>query len=201
MARPINRLGLVLALWLSSCVAHFYEISPPPPPPPPPTEPPPGAQGSLAADVSAEPSNAAPSASSRSSQAPADAPAQGQAQAQAEPLPALPSHAPQYAPTPAEAPQASQWVRSYPDGQWVYTSSYGWIWVPADAATETVEGVPYAYLYTPHFGWTWYLSPWGWGTYHYGIWVTRPWRPVGWHHYWVAHPHVIVRLGRPHHDR
>jgi hypothetical protein len=188
MPRSLRRVGWVLALSLSSCVAHYDEV-PPPPPPPPPAEPPPGAQGSLAADVNTEPSNVAPPPSSSAPET------------QAGPLPPLPSQAPRYASTPAEPPSSSQWVRSYPDGQWVYTSSYGWIWIPADATTATVEGVPYTYLYTPHYGWTWYVSPWGWGAYHYGFWVTRPWRPVGWHHHWVAHPHVIIRLGRPHHHR
>jgi hypothetical protein len=57
------------------------------------------------------------------------------------------------------------------------------------------EGVPYSYLYTPAYGWTWYVSPWGWGPYHYGAWVVHPWHPVGWRGGWVAHPNVFVRLG------
>src|SRR5437868_2252997 len=64
----------------------------------------------------------------------------------------------QEAPAPP-APQAS-WVRAYPTGQWVYTSDYGWVWVPARSVTTVVEGVPYAELYTPTYGWTWYVSPW-----------------------------------------
>jgi hypothetical protein len=59
-----------------------------------------------------------------------------------------------------------------------------------------MEGTPYTYLYTPAYGWTWYVSPWGIGPYHYGIWVHHPWHPVGMHGYWVAHPHATVRLGR-----
>ncbi len=102
----------------------------------------------------------------------------------------------QAAPPPGEAaPPAAQWTYSYPTGQWVYTSDNGWVWVPADAAPTVVEGVPYAYLYTPAYGWTWYVSPWGWGPYRYGAWVRHPWRPYGWRGGWVAHPHVVVRLG------
>jgi hypothetical protein len=106
-----------------------------------------------------------------------------------------PSTAP--APPVAEeaAPPAAQWVYSYPTGQWVYTSGYGWVWVPAGSATTAVEGVPYTYLYTPAYGWTWYISPWGYGPYHYGVWVRHPFVPRGWHGRFVARPHVVVHLG------
>jgi hypothetical protein len=94
-----------------------------------------------------------------------------------------------------EPPPASQWVYSYPSGQWVFTSEYGWIWVPAGATSAPEEGVPYSYLYTPTYGWNWYISPWGAGTYHYGLWVTHPWRPVGWRGGWVAGPRAFGHLG------
>jgi hypothetical protein len=71
----------------------------------------------------------------------------------------------------------------------------GWVWVPASSAVEVEGGVPYTYLYTPAYGWAWYVSPWGWGPYHYGGWVTHPWRPWGWRGAWVASPGVVVRLG------
>jgi len=71
----------------------------------------------------------------------------------------------------------------------------GWVWVPAGASATEMDGVPYTYLYTPAYGWTWYVSPWGLGPYHYGLWWRHPWHPVGLHGYWVAHPHVGVRLG------
>jgi hypothetical protein len=61
-----------------------------------------------------------------------------------------------------------------------------------------MEGVPYTYLYTPAYGWTWYVSPWGWGPYHYGLWARHPWHPVGLHGYWVGRPRAVVRLGRGH---
>jgi hypothetical protein len=111
----------------------------------------------------------------------AQAPADGQPQA------AYPPNEP--------APPASQWVYSYPTGQWVYTADNGWVWVPAAATQNVVDGVPYSYLYTPAYGWTWYVSPWGWGPYRYGAWVTHPWRPSGWRGGWVAHPHAVVRMG------
>jgi hypothetical protein len=86
-------------------------------------------------------------------------------------------------------------VYSYPTGQWVYASGHGWMWVPSGTTTtEAEDGVPYVYLYTPAYGWTWYVSPWGPGVYHYGLWVRHPWHPVGWHGYWVAHPGVVGHL-------
>jgi hypothetical protein len=116
------------------------------------------------------------------------------------PLPPLPSQAPKYAPLPVAgeepdtAPPEAAWSYAYPTGRWVYATDYGWFWVPNEAATTAVEGVPYVFLYTPTYGWTWYVSPWGIGPYHYGVWVVHPWRPIGWRGAWVAGPHVVVRL-------
>jgi hypothetical protein len=138
--------------------------------------------------------------------APPAAPPQGQV---APAAPAQPTYAPQsqdpngqpppqvvYQQQQEEAPPPpAQWVYSYPTGQWVFTSEYGWLWVPAGAATSGADGVPYTYLYTPSYGWNWYVSPWGAGAYHYGLWVRHPWHPVGWRGGWVAHPNVFVRLG------
>jgi len=89
-------------------------------------------------------------------------------------------------PTPYTAPQPPQGVAPNPatiqpegeQGRWVNTGESGWIWVPEDATTYAVDGVPYTYLYTPVYGWTWYASPWGWGPFFYGPWVSHPW-PFG----------------------
>jgi len=58
-------------------------------------------------------------------------------------------------------------------GQWVYTSEYGWIWMPY-GNQYTYEGAandayPYSYVYYPSYGWTWLAAPWvwGWGPYPY----------------------------------
>ena len=58
-------------------------------------------------------------------------------------------------------------------GQWVYTESYGWVWMPY-GDQYVYEGVatdpnPYSYVYYPRYGWTWLASPWvwGWGAYPY----------------------------------
>ena len=79
----------------------------------------------------------------------------------------------QYNPTPN--PQA---IQPQAAGQWVQLGDGSWVWVPANATTYAVDGVPYAYLYTPVYGWTWYASPWGWGPFVLGAWVGHPW-PFG----------------------
>ena len=74
--------------------------------------------------------------------------------------PALPPQAPtpyvQQLPAPAPAPS----------GQWVYTSQYGWIWMPyGDAYAYVPVGgaAPDMYVYYPAVGWTWVVAPWVWG--------------------------------------
>jgi hypothetical protein len=192
---PTRRAFLCIAL-LTGCHAHAYYYEPTVPPAPPPA-PPPGAPlpapgddsvGSSVAPASS--STPAPDARDQTSTS-VEKPTQGTTG----PLPALPSQAPRHtAATPIEPPSAADWVHTYPGGQWVYHAAYGWIWIPSGTVAAGLDGIPYSYLYTPRFGWTWYVSPWGWGHYHYGSWVTRPAR---WHHVWVAHPHIVIRLGRP----
>jgi len=161
------------------------------PPPPPPAAPPPDANAHPDAaarpaptPAPAPPANTGPAPTARSSEPPPPPPNEGSIGS----APDAPPDAP---------PNAAHWAYEYPTGRWVYANGYGWMWVPASAATVDADGVPYAYLYTPRYGWTWYVSPWGVGVYRYGGWVRRPWHPVGWHGAWVAHPRVVVRLGGP----
>jgi hypothetical protein len=167
---------LLIAPLLMGCGGALDDeppATPPPPPPPPAVEPQPAPEPYTEGAPTPPPaSDAQPS--------PATAPA-----APATPPPAV---------APGGQPSAPL-VYTYPTGQWVYVAGQGWVWVPSGANTAEVEGVPYAYLYTPSYGWTWYISPWGLGPYHYGVWYRHPWHPVGWHSHWVAHPHVVVRLG------
>jgi hypothetical protein len=168
--------GLLLACLLTGCVgADDYDPpqTPPPPPPAPATDP--YAQGGAPDPAAGDPQQAAPPAPP---QPPADAPP---------PAAAAPA-APQVA---ASGPL----VYSYPTGQWVYTAGRGWVWIPAGTTTADIEGVPYAYMYTPAYGWTWYISPWGVGPYRYGFWARHPWYPAGYRGRWVAHPRVVTRLG------
>lgn len=172
------------------------------PPPPPPAGPPVDAPGPT-------PPSGRPAEAVGAAGAPPPAPPPISAQGSGPPLsppenstraPAPPSAPYEPAPPPATtygAPDSANWAHEYPTGRWVYTSDYGWLWVPANAESVDSEGVPYTYLYTPRYGWTWYISPWGPGPYRFGGWVRRPYHPVGWHGAWVAHPRVVVRLGSP----
>ncbi len=62
-------------------------------------------------------------------------------------------------------------------GQWVYTSQYGWVWMPygrqyVDEGTYGADS-PYQYVYCVGLGWSWLAAPWlwGWGAYPYfGVW-------------------------------
>ena len=122
-----------------------------------------------------------------------------QQQGQPPPPPPPPGNGAQgQAPAPPPPRPNGQAVYSYQTGQWVFTDEQGWVWVPAGASTQTIDNVPYTYLYTPAAGWTWYISPWGPGRYRYGGWVHHAWRPVGWRGgVRVAPPRVVVRIG-PH---
>jgi hypothetical protein len=51
-------------------------------------------------------------------------------------------------------------------GQWVYTSEYGWVWMPYGSAYTYVppdDSTPSMYVYYPDFGWCWLIAPWLWG--------------------------------------
>lgn len=180
--------GLLLTWLLTACggASEDYQApqlpAPPEPPPPPTAEPAPLPEPYSEGATSGQPPAPPPAPAASPPPTPPPPPAATQASAQPSPPPAAPD-------------TNGQLVYSYPTGQWVYTAGPGWVWVPSGAATVDEEGVPYVYLYTPAYGWTWYVSPWGPGPYHYGVWIRHPWHPPGWHGYWVAHPHVVVRLG------
>jgi hypothetical protein len=185
--------GPLLAFLLAGCGAALDDDEPavpPPPPPAPAVEPAPLPEPYTTETSSGAPPPGAPSPTSGPpTSAPPPPPPSG----------AAPAAPPAISPQPA-APSDSL-VYSYPSGQWVYLSGQGWVWVPAGSGTTEMEGVPYTYLYTPAYGWTWYVSPWGWGPYHYGLWARHPWHPVGLHGYWVGRPRTVVRLGRGHFRR
>lgn len=84
------------------------------------------------------------------------------AQTTAPPLPSAPPPPPKELPPPPSGPSAA------PDGQWIYTSQYGWVWMPhaSDYVAPSSPGAPpYGYVYYPRVGWTWVSAPWviGWG--------------------------------------
>lgn len=77
-----------------------------------------------------------------------------------------------YSPPPYDAPSAPpppidevELRPSSPgavDGQWVYTTQYGWVWMPYDRLyTHVVDDrEPTMYVYGARFGWRWVTAPW-----------------------------------------
>ena len=67
---------------------------------------------------------------------------------------------PEQPPPPPEQIDNSQIVASAPqsssEGQWVYTTQYGWVWIPYGSQytyEPSFEGAyPYAYIYYPAYG-------------------------------------------------
>jgi hypothetical protein len=84
-------------------------------------------------------------------------------------------------------------------GQWVYTSQYGWVWMPyGDEYVYTPpddQGQPYEYLFYPDYGWIWVVAPWIWGIGPF------PYFGVGageWNYHWYRGPAYNARMpGRP----
>jgi hypothetical protein len=138
--------------------------------------------GNAAAQTAADPS--AGSTPAPATQLPMVGPSG--AQAQASPTPPPPPQVQVEAPAePATAaPDANAQVAA---GQWVYTSQYGWVWVPAGTESSALNEQPYAYLYAPSYGWAWYASPWGWGPAYYG-----PWASYFGPRFWGGHYHYGV---------
>jgi len=106
--------------------------------------------------------------------------------------PAQPPAAQAQPPAQPSEPEAAQEDQG-PPGQWVYTSQYGWVWMPYGDAYTSVPpdgwGEPYEYAYVPVYGWEWVVAPWIWGW--------GPWPffggvgPIyfGWYgHGWWRHP-------------
>jgi len=69
-----------------------------------------------------------------------------------------------------------------PSGQWVYTSQYGWVWMPYGTSytyLPATGSTPNMYVYYPAVGWSWVIAPWVWG-----------WGPMPWFGYagWGGYP-------------
>lgn len=81
-------------------------------------------------------------------------------------------------------------------GQWVYTSQYGWVWMPYGQNYTYVtpdESNVYVYLYYPTFGWRWVFAPWVLGVGPSPYWGLSGVTPFYWHahpYYWRAHPYA-----------
>ena len=103
----------------------------------------------------------------------------------AAPAPAEPEAPPSVPPAPLTAQDHAPPAAS---GQWVYTSQYGWLWMPYGQAYTYVypdSDVAYTYAYSPAYGWRWLASPWVFGfgpTPYWGVhgrvrfaWYAHPW--------------------------
>jgi hypothetical protein len=106
-------------------------------------------------------------------------------------------------------------------GQWVYTSQYGWVWMPYGSAYTYVPAGAYPdmYVYYPSYGWRWVVAPWVWGIgprpyfglygwarygwYGHGfgrwygyrggpVWASHGWGHPGWYGHPVVRPNVVV---------
>ncbi len=99
--------------------------------------------------------------------------AQPPTQPPAEAPPAPPAEPPA-PPSVMQSPEANtpqpQGQQATGQGQWVFTSQYGWLWMPYGAQytyePPAVQGsyvYPYSYVYYPSYGWAWLYSPWVWG--------------------------------------
>src|SRR5262245_53392085 len=98
------------------------------------------------------------------------APAGAQSEDQAsEPVPAepsspAPSNVPPPPPTETPGPPTNQpppAVHAAPQGQWVYTEQYGWVWMPYGNSytyVPTDGSAPNMYVYYPAVGWSWVVA-------------------------------------------
>lgn len=182
--RSSHRRKIAVTVLLSQCAlavlvavpAHAAaadpDVAPPGPPPgeapPPPPEPPPVARAEIieAPGLPDTPRTAAP-------------PPVPQAQVIQVPAPA-----------PIERPGVQLTAappRAAVDGQWVYTTQYGWVWMAYAQSYTYVpdDGDAVMYVYGPTFGWQWVAAPWVfdlgpapyWGVRGRSafIWYSHPW--------------------------
>lgn len=69
-------------------------------------------------------------------------------------------------PAPPPAPAESQSPSGASTGEWIYTTQYGWLWMPFanDYTFVPKDGsAPDMYVYYPSIGWCWVVAPWVWG--------------------------------------
>ena len=79
-----------------------------------------------------------------------------------------------------------------PQGQYVYTQQYGWVYAPYEQNYTYVDpnaSAAQMYIYRPSIGWGWYVAPWvlgvgarpywgAWGPNRYS-WYAHPWFHTG----------------------
>ncbi len=94
---------------------------------------------------------------------------------------------------PPVAVPAPPGMAGLPDGQWVQTQEYGWVWMPySDAYTYVPPegaGEPLEYVYYPSNGWVWVAAPWVWGVGPMPVFGRRGPRHFAWYqHGWWREP-------------
>lgn len=99
----------------------------------------------------------------------------------------LPPPPPAQPPQTAYAPAAPAAPAPVPEGEWVFTQQYGWVWMPYAgdyvSVPQVAGALPQAYVYAPAYGWSWVAAPW---VFHWGV---RP--------YWGARGPVRFVWARP----
>lgn len=108
-------------------------------------------------------------------------PVQPPTQAPSDPPPPSPA----VRPDPPSASQGTTQQKTATAGQWVYTSQYGWVWMPYGETYTHVPpdgGPPNMYVYYPEAGWCWVVAPWLWG-----------WGPMP--YFGFAGPHAYAWFG------
>jgi hypothetical protein len=61
-----------------------------------------------------------------------------------------------------------------PYGDWIFTPTYGYVWIPNAGPGFAPYGTNGYWVYT-EYGWTWVSNyPWGWAPFHYGRWYVDP---------------------------
>lgn len=93
---------------------------------------------------------------------------------------------------PSEMPPPPAPAAAAPEGQWVFTSQYGWVFMPyAESYTYLpANGDPLAYVYGPALGWRWLAAPWIFGVGPHPYWGQRGFSRFAWH----AHPRFAPRF-------
>lgn len=124
--------------------------------------------------------------------------------ATAQPIAPAPSAPPPMPPSAPPSPPVAQQNQAQPapTGQWVYTSQYGWAWMPYGNqylyTPADPDNYPYQYVYV-NGTWAWVSAPWVWGVGvapWFGPW--GPWR-YGWYRgpgHFGGVPPAMIRRGR-----
>jgi hypothetical protein len=108
------------------------------------------------------------------------------------PAPPEPQNAPPEAAT-GSAPIDEPAATPQPEGQWVFTTQYGWVFMPyaQDYTYVPASGYPLMYVFYPHYGWRWLNAPWVYGVGPHPYWGPRGYGYFAWH----AHPWFSQRAG------